>query len=349
MRILVIKKNNYKNSYTTGIHTLIEALGRKYDYQLLFTDNLDKDAVTGNAVIFFTAPHTSLINKLLEQQRLKSFIVKNKIDLLIQNTSFVTKQTVIPQLLITEDIDSLPPNQKINNSKTSLLTYSQSAKQTITEKGFTTPIHVIPFFAESIYQPITWSMKQQVKIDYAEGSEYFVTPKHFKSIDDILLLMKAFSGFKKWQQSSMKLVFIGKIYVPPSDWKEKLSTYKYREDILVCNELPDFERLRLLAGAYASIHLPEKDSDLLPLLESIYCQTPLITIETASAKEYVAEAGLTAAYNQEDITRQMILMYKDEHLRSKMVDNCALQTNEFSKENAFQTLQAIVSEPQNGL
>jgi glycosyltransferase involved in cell wall biosynthesis len=278
----------------------------------------------------------------LEQQRLKSNIKKNKIDLLIQNAGFLIMQTIIPQLLIADDIDQLPAIKQISFSKVFLLTYSQAAKQTIIDRGFTNIIHVAPFSTDAVFQPINWSMRQQVKIDYTEGSEYFFVLQSFQFIDDIVLMLKAFSGFKKWQQSSMKLVLAGKLYIPQSDWEDKLNTYKYREDVLVYNKLPEDEMAKLLAGAYACIHLPKKDNDLLPLLQSIQCHTPVISSETLSVKEYINHVGLIAAYNYDEISKRMVLMYKDENMRNNLQENCTLQAENFSKEKALQLLQTVI-------
>jgi len=342
MRILVIRNSKHKNSFTTCIHTLLEEIGRRHDYKITFTDSFKELPGTGNVITFITVPEASFINKLLQQQRLQSFTIRNKFDLLIQNAGSVIKQKRIPQLLIANDIDQLPAIKKISFSKIFLLTYSHFAKQSIINRGFSNITHVVPFFADPVFQPINWSMKQQVKIDYTEGSEYFILPQSFYSIDEILNLLKAFSGFKKWQQSGMKLVFTGRLYTPLSDWEEKLGTYKYREDVLMYNNLQEQEKARLLAGAYACIHLPRQDNNLLPLLQSLQCHTPVITTEAASAHEYVANAGLTTSDTFSEITQQMILMYKDENLRSKLIENCALQSNELSKEKALQALEAII-------
>ena len=343
MRIVVLKDNKHKSGYTTAIHTLLQELGQQNGYHLQFAESFKDVAPKDNSIIFITVASTSSISKWLQQQKLNAFIKKYKTDLLIQNAVDYIKQKTVPQLLIADDPDKLPVVKKISYSKIFLLTYSQSAKQAIADKGFANTIHVVPFFAGTAFEPINWSMKQQVKIDYTEGREYFYTSHNFKSIEEVLRFLKAFSGFKKWQQSSMKLVLTGKLYVPPRDWEEKWSTYKYREDVLIFNHFSEAEKAKLLAGAYAAIHLPQKDNDLLPLLQSIQCHVPVVTFETASIKEYAANAILAATTdNYEALTQQMVLMYKDENLRNKLIENCASSANEFAKEKAMNVLQKIV-------
>ncbi|WP_170971038.1 glycosyltransferase [Ilyomonas limi] len=344
MRIVVLKNNKHKSSYTASVYALLEEIGRSKGFDIQFADKFKNVSAAGNnSIIFVTTTSTSFFNRFLQRQKLTSFIKKYKTELLIQHVVSHVKQKRIPQLLIADDIEGLPAVKKVSYSKIFLLTYSLFAKQAIADKGFTNIVHMVPFFAGAKFQPITWSMKQQVKIDYTEGREYFVISNHFKSLDVILKLLKAFSGFKKWQQSSMKLVITGKLYVPRDDWEEKWNTYKYREDVLVYNKLAEEEKVKLLAGAYACIHLPKNDNDLLPLLQAMQCHTPAITFETASIKEYASGAALTAtADNYVELTQQMILMYKDENQRSKLIENCALRSAEFSKQNAMQVLQTII-------
>ena len=342
MRIIVIKISKSKNNYTTCIHSLIEEIGRRHNYKIKSTDSFKESTEANNTIIFITLPQATSITKILQQHNLRSFIVKNKIDLLIQSTGFIITQKIIPQLLIADDINHLPAIKKISDSSISLLVYSIAAKQTITNRGLNNHVHVIPFFAGSMYQPINWSMKQQVKIDYTEGREYFFVIQSFHTMEDIVQLLKAFSGFKKWQKSSMKLVLAGKLYLPKGDLEEKLDSYKYREDVLVQNNLLEEDKARLLAGAYACIHLPKKDNEVLPLLQSIQCQTPVITIDTPTVREFVADAGLYTTYSNDEITKQMILIYKDEKLLSKLQENCTLEAEKFSQEKALQMLQPII-------
>jgi glycosyltransferase involved in cell wall biosynthesis len=344
MRIVVSKVKKHRNDYIATIYKLLEEIGQSKGFDIQFADSIKDVSISkDNSIVFVTLTPASIVNTFLQQQQLDSFIKKNKTNLIVQNTGFFTRQKKIPQLLIADTIENLPAVKTISYSNIFLLTYSLSAKQAIADKGFTNIVHVVPFFAEALFKPITWSMKQQVKIDYTEGREYFFIPDHFESMEALLKLLKAFSGFKKWQQSSMKLVITGKLFVPPQDWEEKFNTYKYREDVMIYNKLPEEDKARLLAGAYACIHLPKNDNDLLPLLQSVQCHTPVITFETSSIKEYASDAILTALTdNYDDITQQMILLYKDENLRNRLVENCALRAAEFSKEKAMQTLESLL-------
>src|SRR6476620_2992828 len=105
MRILVINKGKHKNSYNTCIQTLIEEISRRHDYQVMFIDNFKDSLLTSKVITIITLPPVSFFDKLLQQQRLSSFIQKNKIDLVIQNAGFIIKQKSIQQLIIARDLD----------------------------------------------------------------------------------------------------------------------------------------------------------------------------------------------------------------------------------------------------
>ncbi len=348
MRLLILYNKQHKNDYTAGLHTLIKDVYQRQNYTIEMADSLSRrQAVLPDNTLLFAKgmAATFLLSKPLQQLQLKAFIRKNKIDLLVAHVAGFPGQQKIPQLLIADNIEKLPKATAINHSNISVLTYSAFAKQVLTDKGFTNTIHVIPFFAPDSFRPVSWSIKQQVKMDHAQGKEFFFISRDFKSTDAVLNVLKAFSGFKKWQHSTMKLIIAGHLFIPPDDWNEKLSTYKYREDVVFYSRLTEQQKANLFAAAYASIHLPETDAAILPLLYAMQCHTPVIASETASIKEYAATAILTVLpEDADDLAQKMILIYKDENLRSKLIAASALQAGEYTEAQAGGALQSSIQQ-----
>ncbi|WP_353934802.1 glycosyltransferase, partial [Acinetobacter baumannii] len=68
---------------------------------------------------------------------------------------------------------------------------------------------------------------------------------------NLLHLLKAFSLFKKWHKSNMKLVIAGRLAWHYETFLEKLKTYKYKNDIVLTGYLPETDLQALVAGAYA--------------------------------------------------------------------------------------------------
>ncbi|MDH7463855.1 glycosyltransferase [Chitinophagaceae bacterium 26-R-25] len=166
-------------------------------------------------------------------------------------------------------------------------------------------------------KPLSWEDKQQVKDKYAVGKDYFVSiisgEKH-----EFVNLLKAFTIFKKWQQSSMQLIIIHGENAH-QDFS-KLDTYKHKSDVHLL-QLSEEEKLQVLASAYACMHAVTYESLPFAVINAIFCETPIITSDLPPIKELAGDAALyTSATNVEDISRNMINIYKDETLRKKQVE-----------------------------
>lgn len=345
MRILVVKNKKANRAYARAIDELLEEIGKRVGYPVAHNNGLTQAYNDNpNLITFTTLAASSSIERVIQQWKLSAFTKKHHYNLVIQHAEQYIKHKKTPQLLIADDVDRLPPVKKVSFSKIFLLTFSQATRQAIIEKGFTNIIHVVPFVAAPTFTPISWSLQQQVKMDYTEGREYFYSATNFQSLDDVLSLLKAFSGFKKWQRSGMKLVLTGRLHVPEKEWTEKLSTYKFRDDIMLYHHLPEEEKRKLLAGAYACIHLPYADYDLLPLVQAVQCHTPVISFELPATKEYAGDAVLCAPRGDYDSLAQLLIrMYKDETGRNKMIASCAQYASSLSTDTGIQALHAIVS------
>lgn len=169
----------------------------------------------------------------------------------------------------------------------------------------------------SFAKPLSWEEKQLIKDKYAEGKDYFVSiisgEKH-----EFINLLKAFTIFKKWQQSSMQLIIIHNEN-PHQDFP-KLETYKHKSDVHLL-PLAEEEKMRVLASAYANVHAVTLEAVPSTVINAIFCETPIITSDLPAIKELAGDAGLYInPSNVDDISRNMITIYKDESLRKRQVE-----------------------------
>lgn len=90
------------------------------------------------------------------------------------------------------------------------MTVTESGREQWTEfaprlrEGLVSGIAVRPAF-----QPLPWEEKIKVKEQYTAGTEYFLYAGSFRPGKNLVNLLKAFSLFKKRQQSNWKLVLAG--------------------------------------------------------------------------------------------------------------------------------------------
>lgn len=174
-------------------------------------------------------------------------------------------------------------------------------------------------FAKPIYKPLAQSSKEIIKEAYAEGYEYFLFLLPTDTDESFHMVLKAYSLFKKWQRTNMKLLVIQKVTSRNNVIIEKLKTFKYREDVKMLSNLPDDEMARVLAAAYAFI-FPSDSGGGVPVLQALQCEVPVITLNLGSVAEIGGDTVLYADnQNPNDIAEQMKIVYKDEQLRNKLI------------------------------
>lgn len=166
--------------------------------------------------------------------------------------------------------------------------------------------------------PVSFETKEKIKNDYTQGAEFFYFDGISATLDVIKKTLQSFSLFKKWQKSSMKMVI-------PVDLKKQeeflamLNNYKYREDVvyLIADESDRAEEL--LSVAYAALFLPEFSSLKFKMKQCLPLQIPLILSDNDFYRSSFADAVLYAKDDIETIAENMILIYKDETLRSNII------------------------------
>lgn len=289
----------------------------------------------------FSSPFSSIFQSLY----LKYFLRKQKIEVIVQFVVKTVFSSGLPQLIVPVDTAHLIIKKKISASA-KIVVASQAEKQKfiltspLTERN----IYVVPASAGASFQPISWSEKQAVKMQYTQGKEYFLINPNGTTEAAFTSILKAFSAFKKWQHSSMKLVINGRLsFNQNKEWIEKINTYRYREDVAIIDENDAKRPAVLLAAAYAFLHVPLQDNDVVSLLEAMQCETPCISFFTDTIKEYTGTACiLTDRNNYEQIGDKMILLYKDETLRSQLIEEGKKQAYLYSKHEALRTLTSLL-------
>jgi len=174
-----------------------------------------------------------------------------------------------------------------------------------------------------------WSEKLAVKDRYADGREFFLCFKQIGPASQWEEVLKAFSIFKKWQQSSFRLLMAGKVEDGyREEFTEKFGSYKYRNDVKVLD--PDEEDIdRALSTAFGLI---SADSDYtgLNLLNGFMAEVPVISSPQELFDEEVSGAFLPAIPLADELSRQLINLYRDEQLRDALVQKGKTYIEKFS-------------------
>jgi hypothetical protein len=146
---------------------------------------------------------------------------------------------------------------------------------------------------------------------------YYAADVNNLSDASIILLLKAYTIFKKWQHSNMPLLLIASPNMETQIGK-LLSAYKYRNEIIVIASQTD--RDDTITAAYAFICLQESPSISFNMQTALATGTPIICTKSFHVESSLGNAALYCDQQQQSIADVMMLLYKQEEQRNRLIE-----------------------------
>ncbi|HWB24053.1 MAG TPA: glycosyltransferase [Chitinophagaceae bacterium] len=372
MRIAVIHHiSATENDYGFYVSDLLSeyAAWLGYEVQLLedfiFYANKTK-SLADNAVIGIHVKASSSMGlRWWYSAKLPSILAQIRAHVVVNLNGVYSRATKIPQVLAFSDVTFLGEGEKNKSTwqrlvaknlaayaggAATIFTYSKHAAGAIEKKAAKAP-HIIPFCAGKDYKVWEWHEKVLTKSEFTEGKEYFICVLDDENAGLWLTLLKSFSRFKKWQQSTMQLILLPKHEIVPLKIVDKMATYKYRDDVQMLDNLSEKEKASLFGCAYAVIHVPANDADLLPVVEALACATPVIVTKarSESLEEYGKDTSITLEKPEaEALGDAVINIFKNEEQKTKMAENAKAQAAEIKRDDIAKLLWEIIETAAKG-
>jgi glycosyltransferase involved in cell wall biosynthesis len=330
-------------------HNFVFFFDRPFDTSINFPGNVQP-------VIVNPAARHALSFKWWFDVKIASALRKYKADVFVSPDGFCSLTTTLPQVLVVHDVAFLHYPKliakhhlwfykrytpKFLKKAKVIATVSEFSKEDIVRnyKINADKILNVSSASKETFKPMDWMQKEIVKQEYADGCEYFIFVGGIHPRKNLMNLLKAFSIFKKWQKTNMKLLVVGRLAWQYNETLEKLKTFKYRDDVKMLGYLPEDKLARVMASAYALVFPSFFEGFGVPVLEAMQCSVPVITSDTSSMDEVGGEAALYAnPASPEDIAAQMKIIFKDEQLRNKLIEAGQLQSQKFSWEKTADTM-----------
>ncbi|MDR3715545.1 MAG: glycosyltransferase [Puia sp.] len=232
------------------------------------------------------------------------------------------------------------PGLESEGRRNVLFAFSEKDKDALLEKnnGVAQPVFVIYGGPGDNFLPLPWVEREKAKIAFAGGKEYFLIFFNGLREEDLVNILKAFSLFKKRQQSNMQLVFAGTGH-PDAAFTGKLQSYKYRDDIHIRDLVPSPET-KLVGGAYALISPFAVGATGLPVLNAFRAGVPVITSAFGCQAEVAGDAALYIESGEPaPLADRMMAVYKDENLRNSLINKGKSRLSGFSWEASVQKVR----------
>ena len=312
---------------------------------------------TGNEVFIFNKTQQVLniqntnefiVKGLIQNQKLSNLINKNGIEkLVVFDVDDLTK-TSLPQFIIINKEHSADESvlKKLERS-TGIISFSKKYSEKLSNLNPGLKQKII--FAQPIIQagfgPLNTEERSAVKQEFTEGKEFFICADSHIDKDSFLNLLKAFSEFKKMQQTNWKLVVAFRSMLTTIEKEETLqplSNFKYRDDVCIINEPADEVLHKLIGAAYVLLSVNIKSQYNLPVMEALVCHTPVIALHSIINIFYPEPILEPANTGPSAIAEKMMFLYKNESLRSRLSQKAAQAVKDFDAAKNLDELVTLI-------
>lgn len=161
----------------------------------------------------------------------------------------------------------------------------------------------------------TLTESEEIKEKYTYGFDYFLFLAEGKEDPDTITVLKAFSIFKKWQRSSMKMVITTDMGQRPEI--RELINYKFKDDVILVHAESEEKLEKWIGGAFSGICFSGK-AETDPVLRFLAKGIPLITASTPLAQLFWKDVTLFSNFEEKEIAENMIRLYKEDGLRYEL-------------------------------
>jgi len=358
-----LKKDEQPGGYEDFMFGLLNQLCKKYpqhQFIYIFDKQYDNGLVfSKNILPVIAGPQTG--NSLRLQYwfnfKIPKILRQHKADVFVSMEGICSMRTKKPQCLLISDLGFLyqPQTMKkwlagfykkftpafLAKAKT-IVTVSDYARSVITDhyKIDKEKVSLIYPVVDEIFKPVDWEEKEIIKEKHTGGKAYFLFSGDIDQRSNIINLLKAFSFFKNRQKSNMLLLIAGRA---DESFKKELKTYKFRNEVMLLEDLAKDDLAKITAAAYALVYPVLYTDFSLPVLQAMQCNVPVVASNTGALPSICGDAALYTNPNDfKDIAENMMLVFKDEDKTAAMVSAGKVLLQQYnSDKSAYLLMQSI--------
>ncbi|MDO8367402.1 MAG: glycosyltransferase family 1 protein [Saprospiraceae bacterium] len=193
------------------------------------------------------------------------------------------------------------------------------------------------------FLPLESTEKQAVSAKFSEGKAYFFYAGAIHPRKNIPRLIRAFDLFKTKTAAPLKLLLAGRFAWQTGEVRSAYDQAVHRSDIQFLGYVPEEDLARLTAAATALTYLSLSEGFGLPMLEAMYCDTPVMAANATCLPEIAGNAALLVdPLSETAIAEGLEKLWRDADLVRKLVENGRLQREKFSWDKAAEEVYAVL-------
>ncbi len=187
---------------------------------------------------------------------------------------------------------------------------------------------------------LQWSETEKNKEKYADGFDYFLFPVSKDSSKKIIAVFKAFSQFKKWQKSSMKMVLLLN-NIDEENLITDFKNYKYRSDVKIIIQTKD-NVLPIIEAAFITVFFGSY-IDVSFVFSALQNNIAVIAADNKINNLLFKNTVLYSDVSENELSTKMQLLYKDELQKNVLIQQSTILLQNCNTEMASQKLFQIIA------
>lgn len=193
------------------------------------------------------------------------------------------------------------------------------------------------------FRPLAPAEQQAVRATFSEGQPYFFYTGAIHPRKNIPRLIQAFDAFKNATGVPAKLLLAGRFAWETGPVQAAVEQARHRSDVVMLGYVPEDQLPRLQAAALATVNVSLSEGFGLPVLESLYCDTPVLCSNTTALPEVVGDAAwLVQPESVAEIAAGLEKLYGDAALRARLIENGRVQRQQFDWDTAAETVYGSI-------
>ena len=193
------------------------------------------------------------------------------------------------------------------------------------------------------FVPLDEVEKESVREKFSEGKPYFFYAGAIHPRKNIPRLIRAFDLFKKKTAATQKLLLAGRFAWQTGEVRSAYELAEHRADIHFLGYVAEEDLAHLTASATALTYVSLSEGFGLPVLEAMYCDTPVLTANTSCLPEIAGDAALLVdPLSEADIAGGLEKLWGDRDFAQNLVEKGRIQRHKFSWDRAAEEVYDVL-------
>ncbi|MFN0174534.1 MAG: glycosyltransferase family 4 protein [Saprospiraceae bacterium] len=196
-----------------------------------------------------------------------------------------------------------------------------------------------------VFRPLNEPEKQTVRTKFTEGQPYFFYAGAIHPRKNIPRLIRAFDLFKTKTSAPLKLLLAGRFAWQTGEVRSAYEQAAHRADIHFLGYVSEEDLSQLTAAATALTYLSFSEGFGLPMLEAMYCDTPVMAANASCLPEIAGDAALLVdPFSETAIADGLEKLCRERDFTQKLVENGRVRREKFSWDKAAEEVYEALKE-----